>query len=136
DVVILGLPSGGAAAAGLDARQLLARHPRLVVVSVTGVGQGAAPLATAGAEPEPAWRADPMADSLLAESYGGLANMIGEPGRRPLALGGEQAAYAAAFAAFLGAMLALDGLRRDGSGDVVDVAMCDLAAYIDWKSAL
>jgi crotonobetainyl-CoA:carnitine CoA-transferase CaiB-like acyl-CoA transferase len=134
DVMILDLPSDSAAAIGLDAHRLLARHPRLVVVSVTGLGLGAAPLEAAGAEPEPAWPADPMADSLLAESYGGLANMIGEPGRRPLALGGEQAAYGAAFAAFLGAMLALDGLRRDGSGDVVDVAMCDVAAYIDWKS--
>ncbi|MGH3242531.1 MAG: CoA transferase, partial [Spirillospora sp.] len=63
-------------------------------------------------------------------AYGGLAAMVGEPGRPPLTLGGEQTAHAAAFVGFYGAMLAL----RRPDGDVVDVALCDVAAYIDWKS--
>lgn len=33
-------------------------------------------------------------DSLLAEGFGGLATMIGEPDRPPLELGGEQGAHA------------------------------------------
>ncbi len=94
---------------------------QLVITSITGVGLHRNESAQCG-------------DSLLAEAYGGLATMIGEPDQRPLALGGDQAAYAAGFAGFLGTMIALANRNRTGAGDVVDVAMCDVAAYMDWKS--
>src|SRR5690606_11673211 len=58
----------------------------------------------------------------------------GDANRKPLSLGGEQCAYAAAFTAFLGAMLALRRRDRQLGGDFIDVAMCDVAAYMDWKS--
>ncbi|GAA4223946.1 CoA transferase [Actinomadura meridiana] len=117
DILITDLGPGQAARAGLSPDHLRAAHPRLVVVAIT----------TYGADDE---RSDSYGDSLLAESYGGLAAMVGEADRAPLTLGGEQAAHAAAFVGFYGAMLAL---RRPG-GDVVDVALADVAAYIDWKS--
>ncbi|MBO0747351.1 MAG: CoA transferase, partial [Acidimicrobiaceae bacterium] len=121
DVVIIDLPPAVAGRLRLDPSALRRRWPTLIVVSVTGYGLD---------DPSSEW----PCDSLLAESYGGLANMIGEPDRRPLSLGGEQAAYAAGFAAFLGAGLALAERAVDGTGDLVDVAICDVAAYIDWKS--
>ncbi|MFI0424237.1 CoA transferase [Spongiactinospora sp. 9N601] len=117
DVLITDLGPAAARAAGLSAARLREEFPGLVVVSLTPYGLD-----------DP--RSDRFGDSFLAECAGGLAAMVGEPDRSPLALGGEQTAHAAAFTAFFGAMLAL---RRPG-GDVADVALCDVAAYIDWKS--
>lgn len=98
-----------------------ARWPNLVVTSLTGFGL------------DSEW-SNTRPDSLLAEAFGGLANMIGEPEERPLSLGGEQSAYAAGFVGFFGAMLALEGVRAGAGGDLADVALADVAAYIDWKS--
>ncbi|TYK44485.1 CaiB/BaiF CoA-transferase family protein [Actinomadura decatromicini] len=117
DILITDLGPTRAAETGLAPDRLRAAHPRLTVVSITLYG---------ASDP----RSDVHGDSLLAESYGGLAAMVGEPERPPLSLGGEQAAHTGAFVGFYGAMLAL---RRPG-GDAVDVALCDAAAYIDWKS--
>ncbi|TDD35961.1 CoA transferase [Actinomadura sp. KC06] len=117
DVLIIDAGPRRAAELDLSPARLRAAHPRLVVVTITPYG---------ATDP----RSDAYGDSLLAECYGGLAAMVGEPDRRPLSLGGEQTAHAAAFVAFYGAMLAL----RRPDGDVVDVALCDVAAYIDWKS--
>ncbi|SEG67808.1 Crotonobetainyl-CoA:carnitine CoA-transferase CaiB [Actinacidiphila yanglinensis] len=121
DVLVLDATPSRARALGLDPGELAAAHPELVTVWITGFG------------PSGPYR-DLPADSLLAESYGGLATMIGEAGRKPLALGGEQAAHCGAVTGFLGAMLGL--LRRDAGqgGDLVEVALCDVAAYMDWKS--
>ncbi|MFI0405854.1 CoA transferase [Actinomadura sp. 3N508] len=117
DVLITDVGPRRSAETGLSPAGLRAAYPGLVIVAITPYGV---------TDP----RSDVHGDSLLAECYGGLATMVGEPDRRPLSLGGEQVAHAAAFVAFYGAMLAL----RRPSGDVVDVALCDVAAYIDWKS--
>jgi crotonobetainyl-CoA:carnitine CoA-transferase CaiB-like acyl-CoA transferase len=96
-------------------------RPELIVVWISGFGTDAE-------------YGDLRCDSLLAESYGGLATMIGDPTDRPLALGGEQAAYCTGIAGFFGAMLALRRRDRGFGGDVVDVGMTDVVAYMDWKS--
>jgi crotonobetainyl-CoA:carnitine CoA-transferase CaiB-like acyl-CoA transferase len=121
DVAIVDLATRDARAVGLSAEQLRDERPDLVAVSISCAGSRAA-------------YDDLPGDSLLAEAYGGIAAMIGEPQRRPLSLGGEQTAYCSGVTGFLGAMLALR--RRDAgfAGDVVDVAMADVAAYMDWKS--
>jgi len=121
DVLILDLTPGEAAALDLTPERLRASWPRLVVSWITAFGRDGDYRELRG-------------DSLLAEAYGGIATMIGEAGRPPLGLGGEQAAYCAGVTGFLGALLALK--RRDigGDGDIVDVAMCDVVAYMDWKS--
>ena len=121
DVLLSGILDPGPTAFGSGYAALLERCPRLVVASVTPFGL-TGPLAGR------------RGDSLLAEAYGGLATMIGEPGERPLALGGEQAAYGAGVAAFLGSCLALLDRDRSGQGQLVDVAMCDVSSYMDWKS--
>ena len=107
--------------AGADVAALQHAHPGLVVVSLT----------TFGLMPDPPTDGG---DSLLAEAFGGLATLIGSPARRPLALGGDQSAYLAAFAGFLGASTALIARDHSGRGDLVDVAQCDVAALADWKS--
>ncbi|MGV0806610.1 CoA transferase [Mycolicibacterium setense] len=121
DVLIIDLPPGEAAELGLDATHLAARFPGLVAVSVTPFGLDGEFAETAG-------------DSLLAEAYGGLAHMVGEPDRSPLSLGGEQAAHVAAFVGLFGASLALQNRARTGNGDFVEVSVSDVAAYMDWKS--
>ncbi|RKS78957.1 crotonobetainyl-CoA:carnitine CoA-transferase CaiB-like acyl-CoA transferase [Actinomadura pelletieri DSM 43383] len=121
DVLLTDLGPARARTAGLTAPGIRGAWPGLVAVSITAAGLD-----------DP--RSDHPGDSLLAECHGGLAAMIGEPDRAPLSLGGEQAAHAGAFAGLLGAMLALRRRALGGGGDVVDVALCDVAAYIDWKS--
>ncbi|MEW1863272.1 CoA transferase [Streptomyces sp. NPDC088194] len=121
DVLITDMGPGAADAMGLSAARLRATWPHLVVVWLTPYGLDDD-------------RSDGYGDSLLAESYGGLAWMIGEPSRSPLSLGGEQAAHASAFVGFFGAMLAL--YRGGDLGEVVDVALCDVVAYLDWKSTV
>ncbi|GAA5162647.1 hypothetical protein GCM10023321_48540 [Pseudonocardia eucalypti] len=121
DLLITDLGPDAAEAAGISVARLRAERPGLAATWLTPFGLD-----------DP--RSGSHRDSLLAESYGGLAWMIGEPDRAPLSLGGEQTAYAAAFVGFFGAMLALRRRAGRGTGDVVDVALCDVAAYIDWKS--
>ncbi|MEU0413933.1 CoA transferase [Streptomyces griseorubiginosus] len=121
DVLITDLTPAAAAAEGLDLDQLRQRFPALVTISLTAFGLTGE-------------YAESVGDSLLAEAYGGLATMIGEPDRRPLSLGGEQAAHSAAFVGLYGAMLALRHRDRTGRGDLVEVSLSDVAAYMDWKS--
>jgi crotonobetainyl-CoA:carnitine CoA-transferase CaiB-like acyl-CoA transferase len=121
DVLITDLADSAAQRVNLGPAALRAAYPDLVVVSVT-------PFGLACDHP------DARDDSLLAESFGGLAAMIGDPAGRPLSLGGEQAGYAAGVVGFLGALLALRHRDLGAGGDLVDVAMSDVAAYIDWKS--
>jgi crotonobetainyl-CoA:carnitine CoA-transferase CaiB-like acyl-CoA transferase len=118
DVVIV---DGNPAAPAFAAPALHARFPDLIVLAVTTSGLDSGPDLGDG-------------DSLLAEAAGGMATMIGEPDGSPLALGGEQSAHAAGIVAFLGAMLALRRRDRCDSGDLVDVALADVVAYMDWKS--
>ena len=122
DVMICDLPPARAQELGWDDDTISARWPSLVWTWVSGFGRQDAGLAGL---PD---------DSLLTESYAGLAYVIGDPDRQPLALGGEQAGYAAGFAAFLAARLALRRRDRGEGGEVIDVAAADVAAYLDWKS--
>lgn len=121
DILLCDLTTPESTPFGSGYESLLSHWPGLVVTSITCFGLSGSLAGQRG-------------DSLLAEAYGGLSTMIGEPDRRPLALGGEQAAYASGIAAFLGSCLALLDRNRRGRGQLVDVAMCDVMAYMDWKS--
>jgi crotonobetainyl-CoA:carnitine CoA-transferase CaiB-like acyl-CoA transferase len=121
DVLLTDIPASEARGTAIEIGALRSRWPALVIVAVTPFGYD-----------DP--RSASHADSMLAESYGGMAAMIGEPDRRPLSLGGEQAAHAAGFAAFLGGTLAVIRRGAAGAGDFVDVAACDVVAYLDWKA--
>lgn len=121
DIVIADLAPSQYAEWGLSVETIAQRWPRLVWVSITGFGL----------DDE---HSELPSDSLLAESFGGLATLVGVRDQRPLSLGGEQAAYAAAFSGLLGAMIALLRRAHTHRGDLVDVALCDVAAFMDWKS--
>ena len=65
-------------------------------------------------------------------ALGGLLDIVGDPSRQPLSLGGHQLAYSAGLAAYAGLVAAL--LRRPAS-EVAQVSLLDVAVWINWKSA-
>jgi crotonobetainyl-CoA:carnitine CoA-transferase CaiB-like acyl-CoA transferase len=66
-------------------------------------------------------------------ALGGVLNMIGEPDREPLRLGGHQAAYAAGLSAFTGLVAALCGAAR-ATPEVVRVSLLEAAVWLNWKN--
>lgn len=68
---------------------------------------------------------------LLALS--GLLDLVGDPNREPLVLGGHQPAFSSGFACFSALMTGLAKQESTGQGDVLDVTMLDVANWINWK---
>jgi crotonobetainyl-CoA:carnitine CoA-transferase CaiB-like acyl-CoA transferase len=67
----------------------------------------------------------------------GVLDLVGDPARAPLRLGGHQAAYAAGLAAFTGLAAALGRPRaRDGRAapETVHVSLLETAIWLNWKS--
>ena len=84
-----------------------------------------------------AGRAHPasVADSeftLLA--IGGLLDLVGDPARQPLRLGGHQIAYAAGLALYAGMAAEICRRRAGASPEVVRVDIADVAVWLNWKS--
>lgn len=67
---------------------------------------------------------------------GGLLDIVGDPEREPLKLGGHQAAYAAGLSAFTGIAGALCRPRVAGKipAETVDVNLLDTVVWLNWKS--
>jgi crotonobetainyl-CoA:carnitine CoA-transferase CaiB-like acyl-CoA transferase len=112
DVLIENLRPGTLERLGLDPDELLARNPGLVVLRVTGFGQGG-PYAQ-----RPGF-------ATLAEAMSGFASINGEPDGPPLlppiALTDEVTAMAGAFAV----MVALRHRDRTGDGQVIDINLLE-----------
>ena len=70
--------------------------------------------------------------TVLARS--GLLDIVGDPAREPLRLGGHQVAYAAGLAAYTGLVAALPGAAGPAA-DIVQVSLLDTAIWLNWKSA-
>ncbi|HUN46023.1 MAG TPA: CoA transferase, partial [Stellaceae bacterium] len=68
--------------------------------------------------------------SLMA--LGGLLDIVGDPARQPLRLGGHQLAYSAGLAAYAGLVA---GLLRRPAAETARVSLLDVAVWINWKSA-
>jgi crotonobetainyl-CoA:carnitine CoA-transferase CaiB-like acyl-CoA transferase len=64
---------------------------------------------------------------------GGLLDMVGEPDRSPLRLGGHQLAYAAGLSLYSGLAAALCLRESQRIRDVVRVNLADVAAWLNWK---
>jgi crotonobetainyl-CoA:carnitine CoA-transferase CaiB-like acyl-CoA transferase len=123
DVVIADFLPAEAAELGLSPDEVRTRWPGVVWVSMTTFGLNGE-------------HADVPGGSLLAEAFGGLAHVVGHRDRHPLQLGGEQAAHSAALVGLFGLQLSLMRRGRVDDGNLVDVALVDVAAYSDWKSAV
>ncbi|MBF9233848.1 CoA transferase [Microvirga alba] len=68
------------------------------------------------------------------EARSGLLDLVGDPTREPLRLGGHQIGYSGGLAAYLGMIAAL--LRRKAGlpGGPVHVDLLDVAVWLNWKT--
>jgi formyl-CoA transferase len=115
DVVAENFKPGTMERLGLGYDALAADHPALVYVSVSGFGSL---LPT----PYGAW----PAYAVVAEAMGGFYSFRPEPGRLPnIGVAGALGDIGSALFAAIGTLAALEGRRRTGRGQRVDVAMFD-----------
>ena len=73
---------------------------------------------------------DVPASEFTVLALGGALNLVGEPDREPLRLGGHQVAYAAGLSAFTGLAAALCGT----AAEVVHVSLLENAVWLNWKN--
>lgn len=76
----------------------------------------------------------PPASEFTVMAAGGLLDLVGDPDRAPLRMGGHQLAYSCALAAYGGAVAALCAQRAGQGSEVVRVSMADVAVWLNWKS--
>jgi crotonobetainyl-CoA:carnitine CoA-transferase CaiB-like acyl-CoA transferase len=74
---------------------------------------------------------------LTVMALSGVLDIVGDPARAPLQLGGHQAAYSAGLSAFTGLLAALCQ-RRNGTDDpqIVRVNLLDTLIWVNWKSVI
>ena len=111
DIVIENFRPGTLEKWGLGWDTLSALNPRLVMVRVSGYGQ------TGPYRNRPGFAA-------IAESMGGLRNLIGYPDRPPVRVGVSLGDTLASLYGVIGALMALHHLRSPGArGQFIDVAL-------------
>lgn len=123
DVVIENYKVGGLVKYGLDAASLRARHPRLIVCSITGFGQTGPYAPRAGYD-------------FIIQGMGGFMSLTGEPDGPPEKAG---IAYADIFTGVYSAVAILAALRRrdvTGAGAHIDMALLDTQVGVLANQAL
>jgi crotonobetainyl-CoA:carnitine CoA-transferase CaiB-like acyl-CoA transferase len=124
DVLIVGNRPSALARWGLDYESVHARHPRLVVVHITGYGRGGP-------------NSDRPGYGTLAEAMSGFAQVVGEPDRPPTLPPFMLADGVAAQAAAWSTMMAL--YHRDlhgGDGQLIDINLIEPLARLIETSPL
>jgi formyl-CoA transferase len=117
DVVVENFKPGGLVKYGLDHASVRARHPGLVWCSISGFGQ------TGPHRDKPGY-------DLLAQGYGGIMSLTGEPDGRPMKVGVGIADVMCGMYATVGILAALRHRDRTGQGQHIDLALVD--AQIAW----
>ncbi len=118
DVLIENYKVGGLAAYGLDAESLRALNPRLIYCSITGFGQTGPYAERAGYD-------------VLIQAMSGLMSITGgrdgEPGAGPQKVGVALVDIMTGLYATVGILAALAHREKTGEGQVIDVALLDVA---------
>jgi formyl-CoA transferase/CoA:oxalate CoA-transferase len=123
DVVVENFRPGSLGRLGLDFASLSTKHPRLIMVSVSGFGQ-TGPRRTEGGY------------DAVAQAEGGLMSITGEPNGPAVRLGVAIADIAAGMFAFQGMLLALIARATSGRGQHVDVGLLDsVAALLTYQAS-
>ena len=117
DVVVENFKPGGLVKYGLDHATVRARHPGLVWCSISGFGQ------TGPHRDKPGY-------DLLAQGYGGIMSLTGEPDGRPMKVGVGIADVMCGMYATVGILAALRHRDRTGQGQHIDLALVD--AQVAW----
>lgn len=77
---------------------------------------------------------DIPATEFTISALGGFLNMVGDPEREPLRLGGHQEAYALGLAAFCGLAALLTQRQRKQRGMTVRASLLDTIVWLNWKA--
>ena len=117
DVVIENFKPDGLKKYGLDHDSLLGVHPQLIYCSISGYGQ------TGPNRSKPGY-------DLMAQGYGGIMSLTGEPQGRPMKVGVGIADVMCGMYATVGILAALRHRDATGEGQHVDIALVD--SQIAW----
>ncbi|MEM7469804.1 MAG: CaiB/BaiF CoA-transferase family protein [Pseudomonadota bacterium] len=117
DVVIENFKPGGLEKYGLDHDSLLALHPGLVYCSISGFGQ------TGPNRDKPGY-------DLMAQGYGGIMSLTGEPDGQPMKVAVGVADVVCGLYATVGILSALRHRDQTGEGQHIDVALVD--TQVSW----
>lgn len=112
DILIENFKRGGLRKYGLDHGTLCAAHPSLVYCSITGFGQTGP-------------NADKPGYDILAQAFGGIMSLTGEPGGEPMKVGVAIADVACGLYATAAILAALRHRDRTGEGQHIDIALAD-----------
>jgi itaconate CoA-transferase len=118
DVLVQNLVPGALERAGFGAGELRARHPRLIICSISGYGEGGP-------------YQHKKAYDLLVQCEAGLLSVTGTPDE-PAKAGISVADIASGMYAYSGVLTALYERERTGQGASIEVAMLD--ALGEWMS--
>jgi len=114
DIVIENFKVGGLARFGLDFESLHARYPRLIYCSITGFGQTGPYAARAGYD-------------YIVQGMSGLMSVTGEPSTQPQKVGVAVTDIYTGIYASTGILAALHQREKTGKGQLVDMALFDVA---------
>ena len=117
DVVIENYKPGGLAKYGLDHETLCAAHPNLVYCSISGFGQ------TGPNRDQPGY-------DLMAQGYGGIMSLTGDPDGTPMKVGVGIADVMCGMYATIGILAALRHRDATGEGQHIDLSLVD--AQMAW----
>ncbi len=117
DVVIENFKPGALAKFGLDHASLCAAFPRLVYCSISGFGQTGPNASKPGYD-------------LMAQGYGGVMSLTGEPEGQPMKVGIGIADVMCGMYAAVGILAALRHRDATGQGQHIDLALVD--SQIAW----
>ena len=110
DVLIENFRPGAMESWGLGPDDLLALHPGLIMLRISGYGQ------TGPYKDKPGF-------GVVAEAMGGLRHLSAEPGRLPVRVGVSIGDTLASLHGVIGILMALHEKQKSGLGQVIDVAL-------------
>ncbi|EAQ05807.1 CaiB/BaiF CoA transferase family protein [Yoonia vestfoldensis] len=112
DVVVENFKPGGLAKYGLGPDDLLTRQPGLIYCSISGFGQ------TGPNRDKPGY-------DLMAQGFGGIMSLTGEPDGAPMKVGVGVADVMCGMYATVGILAALRHKEHTGEGQHIDIALVD-----------